>query len=170
MIMISQSIQIDRDPDLVDCFLVKMRNGNELYIFHEYIKFDQDKCRVSSSSFFLLFQEFLLFSSFLGKMSSLSSFFLFCPLNCTFGAILGPYQYIFFKKNFQPRFARHEQYISFTLFCSHSADNFTSSSHVHTSYGPIVSVKSRLKTLVYRLMCLQTKPEEHIYQNGQNLY
>ena len=32
--------------------------------------------RVSSSSFFLLFQDFLLFSSFLGKMSSLSSFFL----------------------------------------------------------------------------------------------
>ena len=32
------------------------------------------KCRVSSSSFFLLFQQFLLLSSFLGKMSSLSSF------------------------------------------------------------------------------------------------
>ena len=125
--------------------------------------------RVSSSSFFLLFQEFLLFSSFLGKMSSLSSFFLFCPLNCTFWGNFRALVIYFFKKIFQPRFARHKYYISFTLFCSHSADNFTSSSYVHDSTFYILSIKSRPKTLVYRLMCLQTKPKEHIYQNGQNL-
>ena len=45
--------------------------------------YEINKNRVSSSCFFLLFQDFLLFSSFLGKMSSLSSFLGLCPLTLT---------------------------------------------------------------------------------------
>ena len=42
--------------------------------------------------------------------------------------------FIFFQKNFQPRFARHEYYSSFPFFWSHSAHYFIhiSSSYVHT--------------------------------------
>ena len=44
----------------------------------------------------------------------------------------GPY-FIFFQKNFQPRFARHK-YSSFLFFWSHSADYFIHIlfSYVHT--------------------------------------
>ena len=90
--------------------------------------------RVSSSSFFLLFQDFLLFSSFLGKMSSLSSFLGLYPLNVLFGGKFQIPSYKFFKKNFQPRFARPKYNQFFKIFFqSHSADHFTSSSCTHTS-------------------------------------
>ena len=55
------------------------------------------------------------------------------PLDQLNNEFYGPY-FIFFQKNFQPRFAQHEYYSSFLFFWSHSADYFIHIlfSYVHT--------------------------------------
>ena len=110
--------------------------------------------------FFLLFQDFLLFSSFLGKMSSLSSFFLFIsalPIKFYF---LGNFKalVIYFFKKFSSLASLGMNIISFALFQSHFADHFASSSYVHTSTLLIISF--------HHLMCILL----HFMHSSHNLF